>query len=125
MTECRTQQLTIFYDGMVYLYNNISLEKAQAFMSLMGSQGMQNWSSLTNNNELLSSISNTPSEHISKRRSQRELPFARKASLARFLKSRKARVEESKISKGNTKCTFQKAKSHEQPCLLGNRINSI
>ncbi|KAI3720149.1 hypothetical protein L6452_21060 [Arctium lappa] len=108
-TGTHSVQLTIFYGGMVNVYNDISPEKAQAIMLLAGNGGrvqahmaMPRTPSGDGANKTLSSQGSVgpstgtgpPPNGMSSlgRMIQSAVPQMRGASLARFLEKRKERV---------------------------------
>lgn len=116
----RTAQLTVFYAGMVNVYDDVPLDKAEAIMVLAGRP--RTWASSNDTNVLSGSCatecgvpaSTAMNQPVSRAESpsqlttrtacvpnvprlktiatKAELPQARKASLARFLERRKEKV---------------------------------
>ncbi|GLJ10342.1 hypothetical protein SUGI_0126500 [Cryptomeria japonica] len=81
-----TAQLTIFYDGMVNVYDDLSADKAQAIMLLASSGNNGNFRSQPPPEKSVSlAIYNQPTRKVS------DLPIARKQSLQRFLEKRQDR----------------------------------
>ncbi|MCO5585653.1 hypothetical protein L7F22_039588 [Adiantum nelumboides] len=139
-------QLTMFYAGSVRVYEDVPVHKAQAILLLASgiSRGDSYHASYAmNNNVRINGIQSRPptpplikqsstaeSTDVSTltrpaakpfRRSQAELPFARKASLTRFLEKRKERVEERALASAAKDTTLSTESPlppyQKRPCL--------
>ncbi|KAH7422170.1 hypothetical protein KP509_13G094300 [Ceratopteris richardii] len=105
--------LTIFYDGEVHVYDDVSFAKVQALLLLVGNHDHGTLPTLSGDSKLQTPC---PRQHsflqdkvrvTHRGRLQRELPQARKASLTRFLKARKTKAEETmKLKEDKNKVTF-------------------
>ncbi|KAI5073371.1 hypothetical protein GOP47_0011384 [Adiantum capillus-veneris] len=132
--------LTMFYSGTVCVYEDISATKAQAILLLASgiSEGDSYRASYTNNSARIMIKSRPPTPSVLSvrnaetaaaapapatssrpakacRRSQAELPFARKASLTRFLEKRKERIEEKPVA-ANKSTTSSTERPPKRPC---------
>lgn len=88
ISTTKVAQLTVFYAGTVCIFEDVPEDKARDVMLLAaGSAGEQSCVNATRKSRL----STTPVKPLT--RPQAELPFARKASLTRFLKKRKDRYD--------------------------------
>ncbi|MCO5590805.1 hypothetical protein L7F22_044780 [Adiantum nelumboides] len=139
-------QLTMFYAGSVRVYEDVPAQKAQAILLLASgiSRGDSYHAGYAINNvramngiqsrpptpPLIIQSSTAESTDVSNltrpaakpfRRSQAELPFARKASLTRFLEKRKERVEEKVLAGAATDTALSTEPplppSQKRPCL--------
>ncbi|KAK9099570.1 hypothetical protein Syun_026615 [Stephania yunnanensis] len=80
-------QLTIFYGGKVFVFDNLTAEKANEVMLLASKANSQN----VVNNQIMSSAQEAPPQRPPQA-IPTDLPIARKASLQRFLEKRKDRI---------------------------------
>ncbi|KAJ8755604.1 hypothetical protein K2173_022199 [Erythroxylum novogranatense] len=83
-------QLTIFYAGVINVYDNVPVDKAQAIMLLAGESSLSKPTHLPNSSETTKSVVLPRSNSF--RSSQSELPIARKTSLQHFLERRRHRI---------------------------------
>lgn len=77
-----SEQLTIFYAGIVHVYDNISVQKAESIMNLASEN--------CNAKEIKPTQKSQVPHHVYK--FQAELPIARRKSLKRFFEKRHSRI---------------------------------